>query len=465
VGKELFGRSPAGQAIRSNLFFVPQKRISTTIPNAKHQNQTHLMNQKNHSADNIPQLRFPEFVGEWEKKKLGEVATNKVTNSFSRENLNYEIGKVKNIHYGDIHTKFQILFDVTKENVPFINGEISIQRINEENYCIEGDLIFADASEDLNDVGKSIEIVNLNDEKLLSGLHTILVRPNPNTFQKGFAGYLFKSNNIRLQIQKESQGSKILSISGGRLLNTIISFPTLPEQTRIANFLTAVDEKIQALKKKKGLLEAYKKGVIKRLFSQELRFKCDDGQAFADWEVKKLGEVLSIPEKIKPDKIDKNKLLTVKLHLKGLFKNESTDGLSIGSTNYFVRQKGQFIYGKQNLFNGAFGIISDEFDGFLTSGDVPALNIDYSKLNPMFLVSFLGRGIFYKKLEEIASGSGSKRIHENIFFTVEIPIPCLPEQTRIANFLYAIDDKIKHNAVQIQKMEDWKKGLLQKMFV
>ena len=100
--------------------------------------------------------------------------------------MNYEIGTVKNIHYGDIHTKFQTLFDIMNETVPFINDEINVVRISDENYCREGDVIFADASEDLNDVGKSIEIINLNGEKLLSGLHTLLGRPKSSVFIKAF---------------------------------------------------------------------------------------------------------------------------------------------------------------------------------------------------------------------------------------------------------------------------------------
>lgn len=243
-----------------------------------------------------------------------------------------------------------------------------------------------------------------------------------------------------------------------------IDFPTLQEQTKIATFLTAVDEKLQVLKQKKSLLEQYKKGVMQQIFSQKLRFKDDVGNEFLDWEVKKLGEIMCVPDKVKPKTIDKNKLLTVKLHLKGLFKNESTDGLSIGSTNYFIRKEGQFIYGKQNLFNGAFGIIPKEFDGFLTSSDVPALDIDFSKINSHFLFCFLGRKTFYKKLEDIASGSGSKRVHESVLLNIEISIPCLEEQTKIANFLSAIDDKISHCQEQIANTEVWKKGLLQGMF-
>ena len=83
----------------------------------------------------------------------------KVTNSLSREKLNYVDGKVKNIHYGDIHTKFQTLFNIQKEEVPFINDDVSLSKIQEDFYCKEGDIVFADASEDLNDIGKSIEIM------------------------------------------------------------------------------------------------------------------------------------------------------------------------------------------------------------------------------------------------------------------------------------------------------------------
>ncbi|WP_020607689.1 restriction endonuclease subunit S [Spirosoma spitsbergense] len=124
------------------------------------------------------QIRFKDDEGnefpEWEEKRLGELYSFKSTNSYSREKLNYEVGEVKNIHYGDIHTKFKTLFNTAEEYVPYLNPDISVERVTDENYCKEGDMIFADASEDINDVGKSIEIVNLNGDKVLSGLHTIL---------------------------------------------------------------------------------------------------------------------------------------------------------------------------------------------------------------------------------------------------------------------------------------------------
>lgn len=129
--------------------------------------------------------------------------------------------------------------------VPYINEEINISKISEDNYCKDGDLIFADASEDLNDVGKSIEVVNVNDERLLSGLHTLLARPKTNIFNLGFNGYLFKSNFVRTQIQKQSQGSKVLSINRGRLLKIDLLFPLIQEQEKITSLLKLIDRRIQ----------------------------------------------------------------------------------------------------------------------------------------------------------------------------------------------------------------------------
>lgn len=216
-------------------------------------------------------LRFKDENGkeyaDWEEKKLGEVYTFKVTNSFSRENLNYEIGNVKNIHYGDIHTKFNSNFNILNENVPYINLEISIKKISEDNYCKEGDLIIADASEDYADIGKSIEIINLNNEKTLAGLHTLLARPDLSKLSIGFGSWIMKSNNVRLQIMKIAQGSKVLSISTGRMSNILLNIPCIQEQQKIANFLSGIDAKITLVNGELEKTQKFKKGLLQQMFT------------------------------------------------------------------------------------------------------------------------------------------------------------------------------------------------------
>ena len=287
----------------------------------------------------------------------------------------------------------------------------------------------------------------------------------PEYIDKIFLYNFLKLNKTQNQILRFAGTSTIPDLNHSDFYRIVISFPSNIEQEKISSFLSMIDERIQAQSKIINDLKTLKTATAKKIFSQEFRFKDDKGNDFSEWEEILLGEVMSIPEKTKAQNIDKNKLLTVKLHLKGVLKNDNTDTLSFGATNYFIRKKGQFIYGKQNLFNGAFDIIPDEFDGFLSSGDVPTLEINNSKINSSFLLYLMGRKEFYKPLEDFATGSGSKRIHEKTLLGIKIPFPSLPEQTKIANFLSAIDSKIDMETQLLQKLEEQKKFLLQNMFV
>ncbi|MFC3352434.1 restriction endonuclease subunit S [Sphingobacterium zeae] len=216
------------------------------------------------------ELRFKDENGnlfpQWEAKKVGEAYSFKSTNSLSRDHLVYQNGDVKNIHYGDIHTKFRTLFDITREVLPYINKNVSLEKVSEENFLKVSDMIFADASEDLKDVGKSIEITNLNNQRVLSGLHTILARPQSGIFSLGFGGYLFKSPQVRFQIQKESQGSKVLSISSGRLSNVKILIPKIAEQIKISNFLSSIDSKLDIESEIFQKLKEQKKFLLQQMF-------------------------------------------------------------------------------------------------------------------------------------------------------------------------------------------------------
>lgn len=414
----------------------------------------------------VPKLRFPEFKGQWDKKKLGEVAEFKVTNSFSRENLNYENGFVKNIHYGDIHTKFQTLFDITKEEVPYINAEISISRISDDFYCKEGDLVFADASEDLNDVGKSIEIVNLNNEKLLSGLHTLLARPKENYFSIGFNGYLLKSNNIRLQIKKEAQGSKVLSINVGRISKIELHFPTLPEQKHIASFFTILDKKIAELKQKKNLLEQYKKGVMQKMFSQELRFNDEKGKAFPKWEKKKLGDVLI--KNSNKNKGQRYSLVQSVSNKHGFINQdemfEDRRVASKDTSNYYVIEKGHFAYNPSRIDVGS---LAYKFDDEVSTISPLYISFRAKKeyLKDDYLLNWFNTEQFIKQMNSSFEGSVRNTLSYESLVKMEVSIPSITEQTKIANFLSAIDEKINRTENQIQQTQQYKKGLLQKMFI
>ena len=413
-------------------------------------------------------MRFPEFEGEWVNKKLGQIYKFKITNSLSRADLNYENGSVKNIHYGDIHTQYATLFDITKESVPYINHELNITKYSDENYCQEGDLIFADASEDYNDIGKCIEIVNLNNEKVQSGLHTLLARPEKSIMAIGFAGYLMKSGNVKLQIQREAQGTKVLSITSGRLSKIELIFPALPEQQKIASFFTAIDQKISQLKRKKTLLEQYKKGVIQKIFSQEIRFRGDNGQEFPRWEKKLLRKIAKIYDGTHQ---------TPNYVITGIpfYSVEQVTANDFQNTKYisedvFKKENQRVKLGKGDILMTRIGDIGTAkyIDWDVNASFYVSLAlIKHSDLfNSNYLSHYISTQNFQKELwKRTIHVAFPKKINLGEIGECEVELPPLPEQTKIANFLSVIDDKINHTQTQIEKAEVWKKGLMQRMFV
>lgn len=416
-----------------------------------------------------PRLRFKGFSDEWKTGQLRNNFSTISTNSYSRSLLNYHTGDVKNIHYGDIHVKFKSHFKVSSENVPYINDDVKIT-YREECYCRKGDLIFADASEDLNDIGKSIEIIDTNDEKILAGLHTVHLRSLGNEFATGFGGYLLKTNSLIKQIQREAQGAKVLGISASKILGLTYYSPSIKEQQKIADFLTSVDEKINLLKKKKELLEQYKKGVMQKIFSQELRFKDEQGNDFPEWEVKKLGEVFT---HFKGNGLSKDKLVTEGQYpcilygeLYTTYKEQVFEIKSSTDTQEGLASKtGDLLMPNSTTTTGIdlANFTALNFENVLLGGDITVLRALQDVSNVFYAYYFSN----YMKYELAGYSQGSTIIH--LYYShiknLEIKLPSITEQEKIADFLTALDKKIDLVNQQITKTELWKKGLLQKMFV
>jgi len=216
-----------------------------------------------------PRLRFPEFQGTagWQTPQLSALYGFKRTNSLSRDQLNYEAGIIKNIHYGDIHTKFRTIFHLSHESVPYVNPEFAANSFDDDAYCEEGDIVLADASEDLNDVGKAIEIASLNGQPVVAGTHTILATRRSDEPAVGFGGYLFQSAVVRAGIKKEAQGAKVYGISARRISAISIPLPrTHAEQQRIANCLSTLDARIATQAEKFEALRTHKRGLMQQLF-------------------------------------------------------------------------------------------------------------------------------------------------------------------------------------------------------
>ena len=411
----------------------------------------------------VPQLRFAEFDKDWEELKFGKLYSFQTTNSLSRDKLNYEEGKVYNIHYGDIHTKFQPHFFLRNENVPFINGDVDLSKIKAELYCKTGDIIIADASEDYADIGKSIELVDIDNAKILAGLHTLLARPTSEKTFVGFTSYLLKSWKLRKQIMTIAQGTKVLSLSTTRVANLKLNIPTPPEQQKIASFLSAVDEKIQQLSRKKELLEQYKKGVMQQLFSGKLRFKDENGKDYADWKWVGGNELF---DNISDKKHNSDLPILAITQDQGAIPRDlinyqmTVTDASVAS--YKVVQRGDFIISLRT-FQG--GIEFSEYHGICS----PAYNIlrpRSEEVDKTFYKLYLKTSYYIKQLQKNLEGiRDGKMISYKYFSEIKLPFPSQPEQQKIADFLSSIDVKIENTNQQITQTQSFKKGLLQQMFV
>ena len=215
---------------------------------------------------NVPALRFPEFSGEWKKCKVSDLLDFYSTNSLSWEQLEYDTNAMMNLHYGLIHVGLPTMVDLTKDKLPNIKEDNMPTNFE---LCKEGDVAFADASEDTNEVAKTIEFYNLAEKNVVCGLHTIHGRDNKHKTVVGFKGYTFSSTVFHNQIRRIAQGTKIYSISTKNFSECYIGLPSKPEQTKIATLLRLIDERVATQNKIIEDLKKLKSAISKQAFAQK----------------------------------------------------------------------------------------------------------------------------------------------------------------------------------------------------
>ena len=220
-------------------------------------------------------MRFPEFHGEWEKCKVSDLLDFYSTNSLSWDQLEYGTDNMLNLHYGLIHVGLPTMVDLSKDILPAIKKENEPKNFE---LCKEGDIAFADASEDTNEVAKAIEFYTLEDKAVVCGLHTIHGRDKSNKTVVGYKGYAFSSTAFHHQIRRIAQGTKIYSISAKNFAECYIGIPSKEEQTKIAKLLRLIDERIATQSKLIEKLESLIKGISSRIFAsiQGIEYRMGD---------------------------------------------------------------------------------------------------------------------------------------------------------------------------------------------
>ena len=185
-------------------------------------------------------------------------------NTFSRDDLSFEDGDVRNIHYGDVLIKYGTSVDIGNSSIPCIKPDRNIKKFSSSSYLQNGDIVFADTAEDYA-VGKATEIIGVLQHKVLSGLHTIPCRPH-DTFAPMYLGYYFNSHHFRSQIFRMIQGIKVSSISKSEIVKTCILVPSYEDQTRIASALNKVDGMIEREEATVLALQKIRRGLLQHLF-------------------------------------------------------------------------------------------------------------------------------------------------------------------------------------------------------
>lgn len=263
-------------------------------------------------------------------------------------------------------------------------------------------------------------------------------------------------------------------INLGEIGECLVNFPEPEEQSKIANFLTAVDEKITQLTQKCELLAQYKKGVMQQIFSQELRFKDDDGQDFPEWEEKTLGELYSITssKRVFQNEWTKSGVPfyrareVVKLSEAGYVDNELF--ISLAMYNSYKAKYGVpkcddlLVTGVGTL--GRLYVVKDSDEFYFKDGNIIWFK-SLRRVDSQFVKQLFETHIIKKQIEDGASITTVGTYTIESANKTKIPYPSIKEQTKIASFLTAIDDKHTHSQDQLAAAKQYKQGLLQQMFV
>ena len=384
---------------------------------------------------NAPHLRFPEFQGEWEKCKVSDLLDFYSTNSLSWEQLEYGKDNLLNLHYGLIHVGLPTMVDLAKDTIPAIkNGN------EPKNFelCKEGDVAFADASEDTNEVAKTIEFYDLQGKAVVCGLHTIHGRDKSNKTVVGYKGYAFSSTAFHHQIRRIAQGTKIYSISAKNFTECYIGIPSKEEQTKIANLLRLVDERIATQSKLIEKLESLIKGLRVCLMQIE------NGNSV------RLCEIAQIYQ---PQTISSTEL--------------TEDGFFVYGANGVIGKYKEYNHKTEQICvtcrGNTCGMVNYTKPKSWITGNAMVINTDKNqdKVNKRYLYHYLSAYNF----KSIISGSGQPQIVRTPLEKLIITLPSIVEQKQKAIFLDKIQSKIDIYNTVLNLYLQQKQYLLRQMFI
>ena len=383
-----------------------------------------------HKKLNVPNLRFPEFQGEWEMCKVSDLLDFYSTNSLSWDKLEYGTDAIQNLHYGLIHVGLPTMVNLSKDKLPNI-----VSGNTPKNYvlCQEGDIAFADASEDTNEVAKAIEFYNLNGKDVICGLHTIHGRDNQQKTVVGYKGYAFSSTAFHHQIRRIAQGTKIYSINSKNFSECHIGIPSKEEQKKIATLLRLIDERIATQTKIIDKLQSLIKGIGKQLFM--------DNQ---NWRTVKIGELLRIGN-------GKD------------YKHLSIGKIPVYGTGGQMLLVNDYLYDGESVCIGRKGTIDTPMflKGKFWTVDTLFYTYDFKDVLPKFCY-YLFLQINWKLYNE---GTGVPSLSKSTIENIKVKIPSLEQQQKICSILDCYEHKTNNEEQILELYHSEKQYLLRQMFI
>ena len=390
---------------------------------------------------NVPNLRFKEFQGEWEKCKLGNIANITGGYAFKSDTLNsiggkYQVVKMGNLYQNqlDLHRSPSYTDTLTRkaENVILRKDDIAITLTGTNNK---------------KDFGYTYIF---NDEKnLLLNQRCGLVRAKGNPY---FLSCLLKTHTFLNQFFESATGGtgNQANVSTKAMEMFSVNTPSLKEQEKIGQLMALLDERIATQNKIIDKLQSLIKGIVDCTILRKEKNAI-------------VGDVCSISEQIRAE-ANIDDIITVRLHGNGVCKS-SAENLQLGATQYYRRRAGQLIYGKQNFHNGAIGIVPISLDNGITSKDIPSFDIDEMKCNSVYLLAQLQSPQYYKPAEALTTGTGSKRLKEETFLKMPIVLPNKREQDNIAVLIHRASMNLDHAKRLLELLSIQKQFLLRQMFI
>ena len=399
----------------------------------------------------FPKLRFKEFDDDWSPYVLKDFVSFRKGKGISKADIS-ENGINECIRYGELYTTYGQVIDHIHSKTNVSKSECILSKA--------GDVIIPASGETQIDIATASCV--LHDDIILSGDLNILSHEENGSW---LAYYL--SSAKKLEIAQLAQGNSVVHLYSSQLKDLKINKPSKEEQTKIASFLSNVDEKISQLTQKLELLSQYKQGMMQKLFSQQIRFKADDGSEFGEWETTTLGQTGKFIGGGTPSKENSEFwegsipwISSSDLTEESIFKINITRFISQNALNQsatkLVPANSILIVSRVGV--GKVAITPNEI---CTSQDFTSLTLH--KGSSIFFAYLIKSLTPY--LLEMNQGTSIKGFIKDDLANLELKIPCIEEQTKIANFLSAIDQKIEVVAQQIEQAKTWKKGLLQQMFV